>query len=455
MAEMTYDYDFLVLGAGSGGLAASKRAASYGARTAIVEKSRVGGTCVIRGCIPKKLMYYAASFAKHRGLASYYGWETADSAHSWEQLTARRDAAVERLEGIHETNLDKAGVTLLRGEASFVDSHTIDIDGKPVTAEHILIATGGRPRLPDIPGIELSLSSDAFWHLETMPSSAIIVGGGYIGVEFAGILQGLGCQATLVTRSTLLGEFDHEIGERLHEEMTRQGIRVILGARIEEIEKKGNGVCIHYDDGSPVHDAEAETAVLFAIGRIPNTDTIGLEKIGVATGERGEVVVDERHVTSVPNVYAIGDVLDKVNLTPVAIKAGRSLADWLFKGKDNPISYEQIPTAVFSNPPVGTVGLTEEQAVEKYGEAEISVFRSSFVPLSYSFAPPEKKHRTFMKMIVHTESDRVLGLHMLGDDAPEIIQGFAVALQTGATKAEFDRTVAVHPSAAEEFVLMG
>lgn len=447
------DYDLLVIGAGSGGLAAAKRAASYGARVAIVEGSRVGGTCVIRGCVPKKVMVYASQYGRHRLLAGDYGWPVGEGEFDWAHLVKQRNALVDRLEKIHEGHLERARVELLRGWATLKDGHTVEIDGKEVSAQRILLAMGGAPVYPSGLKPEDGLVSDDLFHMEEMPRSAILVGGGYIGVEFAGILQGLGCQVTLVTRDKLLSSFDETISTALVEAMRIQGVKVYEKASVEALTHEDHYHLHIVHEGHP-KEIEADTALLFAIGRKPRTEGMGLREAGVKLGQRGEVLVDEAHATSLEGVYAVGDVLDKANLTPVAIRAGRAFADTYYGGKPTKMDYSNIATAVFSQPPIGTVGMTEAQAVKAYGAERVKVYHANYVPLAYTATPVERKYRTILKMIVHTQSDRVLGIHMLGDDAPEILQGFAVALKAGATKADFDNTVAIHPTQAEELVLM-
>lgn len=455
---MSYDYDLFVLGAGSGGLAAAKRAASHGAKVAIAENSRAGGTCVIRGCIPKKVMVYASHFAEQARMAEHFGWAPSPLEHDWSKLAKNRNDLVNRLEKMHERYLAENEVELIRGTARLMDVHTVEVEGKCYSAKYILLATGARPELPALKGIEHALSSDGFFELEQKPTSAVIVGGGYIAVEFAGILAGLGIKTHLLVRSILLRGFDREIADELERALIRQGVDVVRPVTVHCVEKSATGVRVLYDEGN-VEDAgtpaslESDACVVFATGRTPNTSGIGLEKVGVQLGKHGAVIVDEDHVTSVENIFAVGDVLDRANLTPVAIKAGRSVADRVFGNINSPMSYENIPTAVFSQPPIGTVGLTEEEAREEFGD-RVRVYRAGFVPLYFSLAPEEEKGRAFMKMIVDSETDRVLGLHMIGEDAAEIIQGFAVAVCAGLTKAQFDQTVAIHPSTAEEFVLL-
>lgn len=450
MAHNDPSLDLLVIGAGSGGLAAAKRAASYGARVAIVENSRVGGTCVIRGCIPKKLMVYAAQLGASRRLAQAYGWRDTLGELSWPDLVAFRNAAVGRLEEMHERNLAKAGVTLFKGHARLLDAHRVAVGDEPLQADKILIATGSSPILPPIPGADAAISSDGFWDLPERPRSATIIGGGYIAVEFASILQGLGCSTTLLVRSRILREFDASIGEHLGAALRRHGVTVHEGAAIAHIE--GDTVAFHDAEGQP-REVTSHACVLFAAGRAPNTEGLGLKEAGVALDPGGAIEVDAEHRTSTPHIFAVGDVIGRAQLTPVAIRAGRSVADREFGPSPTPMSYDDIPTAIFSCPPVGTVGLSEAQARERHGE-DLNVYQATFNPMLYSPCAPEDKVPTFMKLLVQRSTDRVLGFHMVGDDAPEIIQGFAAALKAGVTKAQLDSTTAMHPTAAEEFVLM-
>lgn len=450
MPNNTPDFDLLVIGAGSGGLAAAKRAASYGARVAIVESSRVGGTCVIRGCIPKKLMVYAAQLGASRRLAQAYGWRDSLGELSWPDLVTFRNAAVLRLEEMHERNLAKAGVTLLEGHARLLDAHQVAVGEDTLQADKILIATGARPIHPPLPGASAAISSDGFWDLPERPSSATIIGGGYIAVEFASILQGLGCSTTLLVRSRILREFDASLGEHLSTALQRQGVRVHQGAAIQHIE--GGTVAFHDAEGQP-QEVTSDACVLFAAGRAPNTEGLGLENAGVVLNQGGAIEVDAEHRTSAPHIFAVGDVIGQAQLTPVAIRAGRNVADQEFGPSSTPMSYDDIPTAIFSCPPVGTVGLSEAQAQERHGD-DLDVFQATFNPMLYSPCAPEDKVPTFMKLLVQRSTDRVLGFHMVGDDAPEIIQGFAAALKAGVTKTQLDSTTAIHPTAAEEFVLM-
>jgi len=448
-----FDVDLFVIGAGSGGLASAKRAASYGARVAIAERDRVGGTCVIRGCIPKKLMVYAAELGAAAGDACGYGWRTGALRLDWECLTRRRNEAVQRLERLHEEHLEKAGVELVRGDARLAGPQLIEIDGRRIRARYVLIATGSSPVLPRIEGIEYAMTSDGFFELGQAPPCVAIVGGGYIAVEFASILNGLGIAVTLLIRRELpLRGFDEDLRGELLAALEVAGVDVRTRTRVERIERRDGGVLLHTvgPDGESAH--HADRALVYAVGRAPRSAWLGLGEAGDQCGLQGEILVDDNLATSCPTVFAVGDVTGRSPLTPVAIQAGRIWADRMFGGKDVTMDWEGIPTAVFSEPPIGTVGLTEEEAVAQYGRDRIEVFRSRFTPLAYTLT--ERSVPTLIKMVVDREDDRVLGCHMIGRDAPEIIQGMAVAIKAGARKTDFDATVGIHPSSAEEFVTL-
>lgn len=447
-------FDLIVLGAGSGGLSGAKRAALRGARVLVVETSRVGGTCVLRGCIPKKLMVYASQLGESRGLSEAYGWPEAEGPHDWAALCRARDAVLDRLEAMHRSQLDKADITLVQGEAHFVDAHTVAVGQTHYKARHVLIATGSAPVMPKVSGIEHCLDSDAFFELAELPASAVLVGGGYIAVEFAGLLQSLGCQVHLVVRSQVLRVFDEAISVHVRDGMRKQGVHIYEQTDVKGIHRDASGkleVWVEGDDGAK--RLEAERCVLFAAGRAPQTKALNCEAAGVTLKQHGAVAVDKQHQTSTAHIFAVGDVIDRVNLTPVAIKAARSVAEQLFGKGAAAVSYDNIPTAVFSHPPVGTVGLTQAEA-EAQDDVQVRVYESRFVPLLYAVQPQERKVQTLMKLVVDEKTDKVLGFHMVGDDAPEIIQGFAAAMQAGITKTQLDSTTALHPSAAEEFVLM-
>ncbi|MDE2690651.1 MAG: glutathione-disulfide reductase [Acidobacteriota bacterium] len=451
-----YDYDLFVIGAGSGGVRASRMAAGYGARVAVAEERYFGGTCVNVGCVPKKLLVCASAFADHYREASGFGWSAARPAFDWGQLIANKNREIERLNGIYRGLLDSAGVELFEGRARLVDPHTVEIDAglsgeSRVTADQILIAVGSWPDMPPIPGIAHAISSNEAFYLERLPERAAVVGGGYIGVEFAGIFAGLGSRVTLIYRGPLfLRGFDEEIRTHLVEEMRSRGIDLRFDCQVESIEElPGSGddsLRLRLDDGDAVDVGE----VLYATGRRPLVADLGLETCGVELGEQGEILVDEFSRSNVPNIWAIGDVTDRLNLTPVAIHEAMCLARTLFAEKPTPVDHETVATAVFSQPPLAAVGLTEEEARARYGE--VDVYRSRFRPLKLTLT--DNQERTLVKLIADRSSGRVLGAHMLGPDAPEIIQGLAVAVKMGATKDNFDAAMAIHPTSAEEFVTL-
>jgi glutathione reductase (NADPH) len=443
----TYDFDMFTIGAGSGGVASSRRAGSYGARVAICEDSRVGGTCVIRGCVPKKLLVYGAQFADAFADAAGYGWHVAPPVHDWAALIAAKDREIGRLEGIYRKMLRDANVTLIEGRARLVDAHTVEVAGKRYTAANILIATGAHPVMPAIPGIEHAITSNEALDLPKLPRRIVIVGGGYIAVEFAGIFHGLGAEVTLVIRGEeLLRGFDDDIRVTLAQELRNRGIAIRARTDVTRIEKRGHGVELSLSIG----DTLSADLIMYATGRHPNTRGLGLEAVGVRLGKANAVAVDEWSRSAVPHIYAIGDVTDRLNLTPLAIAEGRALAETLFNNNPIAVDHANVATAVFSQPPLGTVGLTERVAHEKYGAVDI--YRTRFRPMKHTLSGREEG--TMMKLVVDRRSDRVLGCHMVGADAPEIIQGLAIAVKCGATKRQFDQTIGIHPTAAEEFVTM-
>lgn len=445
MAE--YDYDLITIGAGSGGVRATRLAGGWGKKVAIVESSRVGGTCVMRGCVPKKLLVYGAHFAEDFEDAKGYGWTVEGLRHDWPTLIANKQAELERLEGIYNRILRDNNVELLRGRGTLVDAHTVSVDGKTYTAEKILIAVGGWPTMPDIPGIEHAITSNEALDLPELPKRVTIVGGGYIAVEFAGIFAGLGAEVTQIIRKDLiLRGFDHSMRTCLQEEMERKGIKFLSETTVRSIEKTDAGAFNLRLAGGDEHETDL---VMYATGRAPNTSGLGLEEAGVTLNDKGAIVVDDYSKTSVDSIYAIGDVTDRINLTPVALNEGICFAETVFRNNPRKMDYENVASAVFSQPPIGSVGMSEEEA-RKHGK--VKVFLSRFRPMKYTLSGREE--RSVMKLLVDAETDRVLGAHMLGVDAPEIIQGIAIALKCGATKAQFDATVGIHPTAAEEFVTM-
>lgn len=447
MAVSAFDFDLFTIGAGSGGVAASRRAAAYGARVAICENSRVGGTCVIRGCVPKKLLVYGAQYADAFADAAGYGWSAPEATFDWPSLIARKDAEIDRLNGLYIRMLENAGARLMMGTGRVVDPHTVEVDGKRFTARHILIATGARPVRPAIPGIEHAITSNEALHLERLPSSILILGGGYIALEFASIFRAFGAAVTVMIRGeAILRGFDDDVRRTLTTELERRGVTIVNGVQPTRIEKTGDGVTVFDQHGHP-HVAEV---VMAALGRDPNIAGLGLDDLGIVPRANGAVPVDAWNRTSVGSVFAIGDVTDRVALTPIAIAEGRALADTLFHDTPTQPNYDNIPTAVFSLPPVGTVGLSEMDARERFGAVDI--YKTGFRPMKHTLSGREE--RVFMKLVVDAASQRVVGCHMVGMDAPEIVQGLAIALNAGATKAVFDRTVALHPSTSEEWVLM-
>lgn len=444
---MSYDYDLFVIGAGSGGVRASRIASGFGAKVAVAEEYRVGGTCVIRGCVPKKLLVYASHFSEDFETARGFGWDVGETSFDWKTLIARKDAEIDRLNGLYINTLDGAGVDIINGRAVIEGPNQVRVGDNTYTAKTILVAVGGWPSLPDVPGIEHAITSNEALHLEDQPKEIVIVGGGYIAVEFAGIFAGMGSKVTQLYRGDqILRGFDSDLRSRLADEMRKKHIDVRTELNITSIVKGDDGLTLTLTDGTTMRT----DAVMYATGRSPNTKGLGLEAAGVDLAKNGAIKVDAYGKTNVDSIYAVGDVTDRVQLTPVAIKEGHAFALTVFGGKPTSPEHDAIPTAVFSQPPIGTVGLSEEQAREKYGD--IAVFVSDFRPMKHTLGGSDE--RAFTKLIVDRASDKVVGAHMLGLDAAEIIQGIGIAVKAGLTKAQFDETVAVHPSSAEEFVLM-
>lgn len=446
----SYNYQLFVIGGGSGGVRAARIASGLGARVAIAENFRYGGTCVIRGCVPKKLLVYAAHFAEDFADAKGFGWTVPPAEFSWPQLIEAKNTEIARLSSLYENNLMGAKVEVMHGAARLVDTHTVAVNGQQITAEHILVATGGTPFLPPIPGIEHAISSNEMFDLPQLPKRVLIVGGGYIAVEFAGILNGLGAQVTLCYRGAqVLRGFDDDVRAHLHDEMVKKGIAVMLHQDVARIDKlSGTGLSVALTGGqTPPLEVDA---VLYATGRVPNTRGLGLSEIGVALDRAGGVKVDAFGQSSVASIHAVGDVTNRIALTPVAIREGAALANTLFGPTRISADLSTVPSAVFSQPPIGTVGLTEAQALDQYGE--IDIYSAKFRGMRHTLSGRDE--RTLVKLIVDSASQRVLGAHMVGADSPEIIQGLAIAIRMGATKADFDATVALHPSAAEEFVTL-
>ncbi|VVO23383.1 glutathione-disulfide reductase [Pseudomonas fluorescens] len=446
---MAYDFDLYVIGAGSGGVRAARFAAGFGAKVAIAESRYLGGTCVNVGCVPKKLLVYGAHFAEDFEQAKGFGWSPGEAEFDWPTLIANKDREINRLNGIYRNLLVNSGVTLHEGHATLTGSHQVEINGERFTAKHILIAVGGWPQIPDIPGHEHAISSNQAFFLKALPKRVMVVGGGYIAVEFAGIFHGLGAETTLLYRGNLfLRGFDGAVRTHLQEELTKRGMNLQFNADIERIDKQADGsLKVTLKDGR-----QLETdCVFYATGRRPMLDNLGLENTRVKLDKRGFVEVDEQYQTSEPSILAIGDVIGRVQLTPVALAEGMAVARRLFKPEQyRLVDYRMIPTAVFSLPNIGTVGLTEEQAREE--GYSVQIFESRFRPMKLTMT--ECQERTLMKLVVDAKTDKVLGCHMVGPDAGEIVQGLAIALKAGATKRDFDETIGVHPTAAEEFVTM-
>jgi glutathione reductase (NADPH) len=442
-----YDFDLITIGAGSGGVRASRLAGGYGARVAVAEKSRIGGTCVMRGCIPKKLLVYGAQFSEEFEDARGFGWTVEAARLDWSALIEAKDRELNRLESIYEGILRRNNVRIIEGKAVLVDPHTVQVDGTQFTAEKVLVACGGWPTLPNIPGIEHAITSNEALDLPRLPRRVVIVGGGYIAVEFCGIFNAAGVEVAEVIRgSEILRGFDEDVRTFLAGQMEGRRIKIIRERTVRAIEKHNVGLIVRLDDGVALET----DVVMFATGRAPNTRGLGLEAAGVALDSRDAVVVDEwNRSTTVPSVFAVGDCTDRINLTPVAIAEGRAFAETQFNGRAIRVEYDNVPSAVFSQPPVGTVGLTETHARLR---GAIDVYETRFRPLKHTLSGRDEG--TMIKIVVDAETDRVLGCHMVGADAPEIVQGLAVALKCGATKTQFDATVGIHPTAAEEFVTM-
>ena len=445
---MQYDFDLYVVGAGSGGVRASRVAAGLGARVAVAESTHLGGTCVNVGCVPKKLFVYGAHFAEDFADAAAYGWSASAPGFDWARLRDNKTAEIERLQGVYRNLLAGAGVAIHEGRARLADAHTVEINGAAYTAERILVATGSRPWTPDLPGLEHAIISDDAFYLPRFPQRAVVVGGGYIAVEFAGIFAGLGAQTELLYRGPLfLRGFDDGVRRFVAEELEKKGVALRFDAVVERIDKSGAERVLCLADGGKV----AADLVLYATGRRPNTAGLGLREAGVALADNGAVLVDEEYRSNVQNILAIGDVIDRMQLTPVAIAEGMCVAHNLFgDGPPRRLDYDNIPTAVFCQPNIGTVGLTEAEARRRLGAVE--VYESSFKPMKHSLTG--RSEHSFMKIVVERATDLVVGLHMVGPEAGEIVQGMAVAINAGATKRQFDATVGIHPTAAEEFVTM-
>ncbi len=442
-----HDYDLFTIGGGSGGVRASRVAASYGARVAIAEERWFGGTCVNVGCIPKKLFSYAAHFAEAFHDAAGYGWSVGEPTFDWATLRANKDREIARLNGIYENLLAKAGVAILRGRARVLDPNTVEIGGRRHTARHILVATGSHTVVPQVPGHELGITSDNAFFLDRLPASVLVVGGGYIAVEFASIFHGLGVKTALAYRGErLLRGFDAELGGKLAEELAKKGLEVLLETDPAKLARGAAGIDVTFRDGT----TRAVETVMFATGRKPNSAGLGLEAAGVGIAADGAVRVDRYSRSTTASIHAIGDVTNRINLTPVATAEGMALAKTLFRDEPTAVDYDNVPTAIFAHPNVATVGLSEEQARGRFGKVDI--YRTSFRSLLHTLTPNQE--RIFMKLVVDAATQRVVGAHMIGPDAGEVIQGIAIAVKLGATKAQFDATIGIHPTAAEEFVTL-
>ena len=446
------NYDFVVLGGGSGGLAAAQRAAEYGARVVVIEPARLGGTCVNVGCVPKKVMWNAAQLAHALEDAAGYGFSVSRHGHDWGALKSARDAYVQRLNGIYQRNLERKSVDWVQAAGRFTKANRITTDrGEVFGGDHLLIATGGYPIVPKLPGAECGITSDGFFELKALPRRTAVVGSGYIAVELAGVLRALGSEVVqLVRYDGVLRAFESVLGRHLMEHMRAAGVDMITGAVPESVRSGEGGLTVRTADG---REFEGFDCLLWAIGRRPNTAALDLPAAGVATGPRGRVVVDAFQNTSIEGIHAVGDVTGQAQLTPVAIAAGRRLADRLFGGQpDRRLSYENIPSVIFSHPPVGTVGLSEAQARQRFGDTSVRVYRSEFVPMYNALT--HHKPMTVMKLVTAGEDERVVGCHLVGAGADEMLQGFAVAVTLGASKEDLDNTVAIHPTSAEELVTM-
>ena len=442
-----YDYDLFVIGAGSGGVRAARIAAGHGARVAIAEEYRVGGTCVIRGCVPKKLLVYGAHFAEDLVDARRFGWHLEGRSFDWPTLRDNVLAEVDRLNGLFLTTLDSNKVTLFAAHATFLDPHTLDVGGQRITAARILIATGARPLVPPLPGCELGITSNEVFHLESLPKRLVIAGGGYIANEFAGVFHELGVEVTLINRGdTILRSWDPALRDRLLTISMAKGLNFKFNCSLESLEKNGTGLRLNFHGADPI---EADL-ILWAIGRRPNVEGLGLEAAGVELDDRHAVRVDADSMTNVPHIHAVGDVTDRIQLTPIAIREGHAFADSIFGGKPWRVDYNAVPSAVFSNPPLGSVGLTEAEARNTLGS--VKIFSADFRPMRNVLAG--RNERALYKLVVDEATDKVVGAHMIGPDAPEILQAVAIAIKAGLTKAQFDDTVALHPTMSEELVLM-
>ncbi|TVQ48692.1 MAG: glutathione-disulfide reductase [Gammaproteobacteria bacterium] len=448
---MTTHFDLIAIGGGSGGLAVSQRAAEYGCQVAVIEEARLGGTCVNVGCVPKKVMWYAGMLAEHFDMAAGYGFEVTASRVDWGQLKLRRDAYIERLNGIYAGNLERKGITRFEGRARFLDARTVEVDGQRLSAEHIVIAAGGEPMVPAIPGAEFGITSDGFFALDSQPRRVALVGSGYIALELGGVFHALGSDVTSVLRrDRALRDFDEMLGEQLLAQMSEDGVQVETGFVPTALERLEEGLVLVAEDGRRLGPYDS---VVWAIGRRPRSDGLALEAAGVASDPVGFIPVDRYQQTNVERIYAIGDITGQAALTPVAIAAGRRLADRLFGGMEGRhLDYGNIPTVVFTHPPIGTVGMSEAAARAHYGDDQVRVYTTKFTPMSWALQ--SRKVPARMKLVTRLPEEQVLGVHVIGEGADEMLQGFAVAVRMGATKQDFDDTVAIHPTSAEELVTL-
>ena len=445
------EFDLIVIGAGSGGVRAARMAAQAGKKVAIIEYQALGGTCVNIGCVPKKLFVYASQYSHHFEDAKGFGWQSPLVPFSWKTLIENKNEEISRLNGIYQKLLENAGVQLIHGKARVLDANTVQVDNDEYQANKLLIATGSRPFIPSFPGNDLVDSSEQMFYLEELPKKILIVGGGYIAVEFAGIFNGLGVETHLVYRGDLfLRGFDQDVRERLAKEMRQKGVNIQFNQNVESVERETTQLSVSFCDGKH----ESFDRVLYATGRVPNTESLGLQALGLDMSKNGAIRVDDNFKSSVSSIYALGDVIDRVQLTPVAIEEAMVFVDQQYGGNTKQMDYSNIPSAVFSQPNFASVGLTEEEAVKvvKAEGAELEVYDSDFRAMKYTLT--ENPERTYMKLLVNKTTQQVLGVHMMGDDAAEIIQGLAVAVKAGARKADFDATIGIHPSSAEEFVTM-
>ncbi len=449
---MISKFDFIVIGGGSGGIASARRAAEYGAKVLIVESGPLGGTCVNVGCVPKKVMWLTAQINETLALAKDYGWQIQGQGFNWSTIQQSRDGYISRLNKIYQTNLEKSGVTLVRGVARFRAKNCIEVNGDPYQAGHILIATGGQPVVPDIAGANLGITSNGFFQLKAQPKRVLVIGAGYIATELAGLLHGLNSEVSMLLRKDrLLRSFDHDIHELVMQQMQNSGINIMTNIALDSLLKHSDGR-LGYTD-SDGNKSGGFDCIIWAIGRYPNIAHLNLEVTGVKTNDRGQIDTDEFQNTSASGIYAVGDVTPGAQLTPVAIAAGRKLSRRLFNHEPEArLDYNNIPTVIFSHPPAGTIGLSEVDAKKQYGDARIKIYKSQFINMRYAVS--EHKSLTMVKLVAAGASEKIVGCHIVGDSADEMIQGFAVAIKMGATKQDFDNTVAVHPTAAEELVTL-